>query len=314
MRAFAVRSFGEAPALHDLPTPDGSGTFLVRVRFAGVNPADYKRIDRLTADSAFPSVVGVDFAGVLERVPPKERKLHVGDRVFGMARTFGSYAEYTAVGRGVTAEALALTPDVVTDEQAAALPVPAIAALRSLDLLRVGAGKRLVITGALGGVGGYAVQMARARGAHVIAIVRGNIDEARLLGADETYDASSGDVIDAVRISHPDGVDSVLDIVNGSDGIHRNAEILKPEGNLVSTVYAADEAWFAERGVTAHNVSSSTNPLSSERGLDEVASMLARGMITTRIRSTVELHGAGQILQRLRNGGLRGKAVIRLVP
>jgi NADPH2:quinone reductase len=96
-----------------------------------------------------------------------------------MARTHGSYAEYTAVEPGVKAEALARIPDGVTDEQAAALPIPAITALGSLELLGIAAGNRLVVMGATGGVGGYAVQMARSRGAHVIATVRGDADEAR---------------------------------------------------------------------------------------------------------------------------------------
>src|SRR5271169_6556598 len=191
MRAFTVQSFGEAPAIHDLPIPAADGAFLVRVRYAGVNPIDYKLLERLTVSSTYPFVMGIDFAGAVERVPAGERDLRAGDRVFGMARTHGAYAEYTAVGPGVTAEALARIPDGVPDEQAAALPVPAIAALGSLELLGVGADQRLVVMGATGGVGGYAVQMARARGAHVIATVRGEADEARRLGANEVYDTKT---------------------------------------------------------------------------------------------------------------------------
>lgn len=201
MRAFAVRSFGEAPAIHDLPTP--------------------------AAD--------------------------------------GAYAEYTAVAPGVKTEPLARIPDGVTDEQAAALPVAGITALRSLELLGVTADERLVVIGATGGVGGYAVQMARARGAHVVATVRGD----------------------------------------GSNAIRRDAEILNSGGSLVSTLYAADVGWFAGRRITAHNIASSANPLSSPQGLNEVARMLADGTITARICSTVELDGAGQMLEKLRHGPSR---------
>jgi NADPH:quinone reductase len=312
MRAFAVRSFGEAPAIHDLPIPAVDDAFLIRVRYAGVNPIDYKLLERLTATSTYPFVVGIDFAGVVERVPKGEREFRAGDRIFGMAWTHGAYAEYTAVAPSVKTEPLARIPDDVTDEQAAALPIPAITALGSLELLGVAAGQRLVVMGATGGVGGYAVQMARSRGAHVSATVRGDADEARRLGAEEVYDTKAVDVVDALRASHPDGVDAVLDLVNGSDAIRRDAEILKSGGSLVSTIYAADEAWFAERQITAHNIASSANPLSSPQGLNEVAHMLADGTITARIRSMVELDGAGQLLEQLRNGGLRGKAVIRL--
>jgi NADPH2:quinone reductase len=126
MRAFAVRSFGEAPAIHDLPIPAEDGAFLIRVRYAGVNPIDYKLLEKLTVTSTYPFIMGVDFAGVIERVPTGESDLRTGDRVFGMARTHGSYAEYTAVAPNVkTPIPLARIPDGVTDEQAAALPVAA---------------------------------------------------------------------------------------------------------------------------------------------------------------------------------------------
>jgi len=256
--------------------------------------------------------MGIDFAGVVERVPTGDSDFHPGDRLFGMARTHGSYAEYTAVAPGAKTEPLARIPDGVTDQQAAALPIAAITALGSLELLRVTADQRLVVMGATGGVGGYAVQMARSRGAHVIATVRGDVEEARRLGAEEVYDTNAVDVVAALRASHPDGVDAVLDLVNGRDAIRRDAEILKSGGSLVSTLYAADEGWFAARHITTHNIASSANHLSSPQGLTEVAHMLADGTITARIGSVVELDGVGQMLETLRKGSLRGKAVIRL--
>jgi NADPH:quinone reductase-like Zn-dependent oxidoreductase len=166
--------------------------------------------------------------------------------------------------------------------------------------------------GATGGVGGYAVQMARSRGAHVIATVRGDADEARGLGAEEVYDTKAVDVVDALHASHPEGVDAVLDLVNGPEAIRRDAEILKPGGTLVSTIFAADEGWFAERKITARNIGTNSNSLSWPEGLNEVARMLVNGTITARVRSTVDLNGAAEILEKLRNGGLRGKAVIRI--
>ncbi len=312
MRAFAVLRFGAAPGLHNLPVPAADGAFLIRVRYAGVNPLDNNLLGRLTASSAYPFVVGVDFAGVIERAPAGAGDLKVGERVFGVARTHGSYAEYTAVAPAARLEPLAVIPDGIPDEQAAALPTSAVTALRTLQLLDVTAGQRLVVMGATGGVGGYAVQMAVSRGVHVIATVRGDADEARRLGAAEVYDSQAADVIDALRTAHPGGVDAVLDLVNGPDAIRRDAEILRPGGTLVSTIFAADEAWFAERHITAHNHASSANPLLSRPGLDTVVRMLADGTITARIGSVAGLDEAGQILERLRTGGLRGKAVIRL--
>ena len=268
-------------------------------------------VARLTATSKYPFVLGVDFAGIVEGAPKGERTLRAGERVFGMARAHGTYAEHTAVAPGVKTEPLARIPDGVTDEQAAALPVPAITALRSLELLGVTAGQRLVVMGATGAVGGYTVQMARERGVHVIGTVRGDVDEARRIGAEEVYDTKVVDVFDALRTAHPDGVDAVLDIVNGPEVTRRDAEVLKPGGGLVSTRYAADETWFAERQVTAFNIATTTNPLSSPEGLTEVARMLADGTITARIRSIVQPDDIGAMREKLRSGGLHGKVVIR---
>lgn len=312
MRALAVLRFGAAAAIHDLPVPAADGVCVIRETFAGVNPLDYSLIDRLTAASAFPFVVGVDFAGVVEQVPAGEKDLHVGDRVFGSVRGHGTYAEHTAVARGARAEPLALIPDAVTDQQAAALPVAGSAALGSLNQLGVTAGQRVVVMGAAGGVGGYAVQIALSLGARVIGTVRGDTGEAGRLGAEEVYDTQAGDVIEELRAAHPDGVDAILDLVSGPDAIRRDAEILRPGGRLVSTTHAADEKWFAARQISAHNLSAPANPMLSAPGLAELARMLADGTITTRISSTVELDDAAVTLGKLRDGKLHGKAVIRV--
>jgi NADPH:quinone reductase-like Zn-dependent oxidoreductase len=210
---------------------------LIRVRFAGVNPLDNNLLGRLTAASSYPFVASIDFAGVAERVPAGDHGLQVGDRVFGMARTHGSYAEYTAVAPAAAMEPLAKIPDGVADDQAAA---------------------------------------------------------------------------HALHAAHPDGVDAVLDLFNGPDAIRRDAGVIRPGGHLVSTIFAADEGWFAKRQITAHNHSSRANPLISPQGLSTVGQLLADGTITARIGSTVDLDGAGQVLEELRHGGLPGKAIIRL--
>ena len=123
MRAFAVRTFGEAPTLQDLPIPSADSAVLIRVKYAGINPLDNILVERLTSTSKYPFVLGVDFAGIVERAPEGELSLRTGERVFGMARTHGAYAEYTAVAPGIKTEPLARIPDGVTDEQAAALPI-----------------------------------------------------------------------------------------------------------------------------------------------------------------------------------------------
>src|SRR6202046_4312882 len=156
-----------------------------------------------------------------------------------MSRTHGAYVDQTAVVPGAKTEPLAHIPDGVTDEQAAALPIPGITALASLNLLGFSAGQRVVVLGATGGVGGYAVQIARSRGAHVIATVRGDVDEARRLGGGEIYDTNAVDVLSAVRSAHPDGIDAVLDLISGPDAIRKDADVLRPGGSIVSANHAA---------------------------------------------------------------------------
>ena len=192
-----------SPALYDLPIPSADSASLIRVNYAGINPLDNILAERLTATSKYPFVLGVDFAGIVERAPEGERSprrrtsLWYGPNARSVRRVHCRRA-------GGDDEPLARIPDGVTDEQAAALPIAGITALRSIELLGVTEGQRLVVMGATGGVGGYTVQMAWARGVHVIATVRGDVDEARRLGAEEVYDAEAVDVFDALRTSHPE--------------------------------------------------------------------------------------------------------------
>jgi NADPH:quinone reductase len=312
VRAFAVERLGATPAILELAKPTSPGGHVVRVTHAGVNPLDYKLVDTLTAHSSYPFVLGVDFAGVLEEAPPTDHELAVGDRVFGIARTHGSYAEYTAVPTNTKAEALARIPDGVAAQHAAALPISGITALGAVNFCQLTQGQRIAVMGATGGVGGYAVQIARSRGAHVIATVHREADEAVKLGAEEVYDSLDIDVIDAIKQKHPDGLDAVLDVVNGADAIRRDADILKVGGRLVSTLYVADIPWFAERHISAENIASIENPLASREGLTELGGLLAAGAITARVTATEPLADAAALLDRLRHGRVHGKAVLRM--
>jgi D-arabinose 1-dehydrogenase-like Zn-dependent alcohol dehydrogenase len=156
------------------------------------------------------------------------------------------------------------------------------------------------------------VQLARARGVHVIATVHRDAEEAARLGAEDVYDSLDVAVIDAIKRRHPQGVDAVLAAVNGADAIRRDAEILKANGRLVSTLYAAAIPWFAEREIAAENIASVQNPLASRQGLTELARFMAAGAISARITTTESLANAGAILDRLRHAGVHGKAVIRV--
>jgi NADPH2:quinone reductase len=312
MRALALLRFGDRPSVQEVAIPSMDDAALIRVTFAGVNPIDYILIDQLSAASKFPFVVGLDFAGIMERASPYRPDLSVGDRVFGIARAHGSYAEYTVVSPNLEGEALARIPPGVSDDQAASLPIPGVTALRSIEWLDVQAGQRVLVMGATGAVGGFAVQIASSRGAEVYATGFGDLDEAYRLGAKEAYDAKSSDVLADLHTKHPSGIDAILDVVNGPTTIQNDVNVLKKGGKLVSTRYAADQHWFSERGVTTLNISSKTNPLASTDGLTKLGEMLAKGTISARIHRRAELNDAGSILQQLHTDALGGKTVIHI--
>jgi NADPH2:quinone reductase len=312
MRALALRRLGDRPSVQEIAVPSADDAALIRVTFAGVNPVDCILIDQLSAASKFPFVAGLDFAGIIERASPHRPDLSAGDRVFGIARAHGSYAEYTVVSPSQEGEALARIPAGVADDQAASLPIPGITALGSIEWLDVQAGQRILVMGATGAVGGFAVQMASARGAEVYATGFGDLDQAYRLGAKEAYDAKSSDALAALRTKHPSGMDAILDVVNGPTTIQNDVNVLKKGGKLVSTRYAADPHWFSERGVTTLNISSKTNPLASTAGLTKLGEMLANGTISARIHRHAELNDASSVLQQLHTGTLGGKTVIHV--
>ncbi len=144
----------------------------------------------------------------------------------------------------------------MADDQAAALPIPAVTALRTVDLFEVTAGQHVVVVGATGGVGGHAVQIARSRGAHVIATGRGDADEARRLGSGEVYDSLTVDVIDALHAHHPDGVDAVLDLVNG-----RSPSPVTPRSSGPADIWSRPPSRRTKAGLlTGRSLPSTTPP------------------------------------------------------
>ena len=311
MRAFAIARYGVPPALLELPEPTGPEV-AVHVRFAGVNPIDWKAIDRLSEDDQFPYVPGQDFAGVATHVegdPGVERR----DRIFGIAQAYGTYAEATLVPELTAGEAVARIPDGLGFEEAAALPTAGLAALAALDVLRVGRGTTLAIVGATGGVGSYATQIAKARGAHVIAIVRDDVDDARVLGADEAIDVSAGDPIAAIRRAHSDGITAILDVVSSPDAVARDLDALDRGGRIASTIYALDEKKVRERGFEAHNVNLREMPQASADGLTRLAEMVLSGIVRVRIAEVQPLANAADVLDRGKRGQIRGgKALLQV--
>jgi NADPH:quinone reductase-like Zn-dependent oxidoreductase len=273
------------PVTSPRPEP-GLGEILVRVHAAGVNPVDgYNRESGLFLGKP-PFVLGWDVSGTVEAVGVGVTLYAPGDEVFGLLpfpHGHGAYAQY-AVG---PARVFVPKPARLDHVQAAALPLAGLTAWQALvETAHIGEGSRVLINGASGGVGHLAVQIAKARGAYVIALASAaRTDFVRSLGADEVIDYTTTDLTQAVR-----DVDAVLESIGG-DYPAKALKVLKPGGILVSTVGhtlppVAAEA--AERGIRLAGLFVEADRL----GMTALADLAASGRLTPAIAATFPLDQA----------------------
>ena len=275
MRAFALPDERSGASFMELPTPEPRADQVrVRVRASSVNGFDVFVASGMARDMMehrYPVVVGKDYAGVVDAVGEGVTRFSVGDEVAGIAPPAqhlaeGAYAEFIAV----PAEGF-IEPKPVTlgFEQAASVGLAALTALVALDAAGVGREDLVLVAGATGGVGTYAVQLAAARGASVIATALPD-DETwiRGLGASEVVDYSA-DVAAAVRASHPEGIDALIDAVNRGDAHGPLADLVKDGGRVATTTGAADVEALARRDVSAENVFAQIDPNPYARVLEQ---------------------------------------------
>lgn len=230
-RAVLIRAYGGAAEVAEITRPTaGHGQVLVRVRAAGVNGIDWKVRDGLVQQAfplQLPAVLGIELAGVVEAVGPGASRFRVGDRVMGPLGGLGAYADFVAVDEAN----LVRTPHGLDDVHAAAIPVAAVAAWQSLHHAGpIAAGRRILIHGAAGGLGGYAVQYAKRAGSEVFATASAvHLDFVRSLGADHAIDYRAQRFEAVAR-----DIDLVLDYVGG-EVLDRSWQVLKKEGAIVGT-------------------------------------------------------------------------------
>jgi NADPH:quinone reductase-like Zn-dependent oxidoreductase len=305
MRAVTLDAFDAAPAVRDdLPDPTaGAGGLVVRVRASSVNPVDNAiaaGMLREMVEHDFPVVVGRDYAGTVEAIGADDGYA-VGDEVFG----FLLHANPT-VHEGSWAELIALTPEMQVAPKPASVdlaaagvaPLAGIAALAAVDALALSEGETILIVGATGGVGSFAVQLAARAGAAIIApALPEDGDYLRELGVTEQLDRD-GDVIAAVRDGHPDGVDALLDLVFYAPGAFDGA--LRDGARVASSNGAAGE------GPGRTNVMA----VPSEDNLRRLAALLDDGTLQVRVHDTFELDRATDALQALATEHVRGKLAI----
>ncbi|MGC0313020.1 NADP-dependent oxidoreductase [Kitasatospora acidiphila] len=312
MRAVVVREFGGPGALAvvQVPVPvPGAGQLRIEVAAAGVNPVDAVTRSGVLAELGLlprpaGSTVGIgwDVAGTVAELGPGTRGFAVGDRVIGLRDRLdvplGAYAEHLVLD----ASAVAPLPDALPAVAAATLPLNALTADQALDLLDLPAGASLLVTGAAGGVGGFAVELAaRQRGLRVVAVAgAADHDALRAMGARWLVDREVPDLAAAVRELVPGGVDGALDAA--LLGI-RAMGAVRNRGAFVSV---AGDVPVGLRGIRVRTVwIAADGP-----ALGRLAELAARGELTLRVADTLPLAQAEQAHRRLARGGLRGRLVL----
>ena len=249
MKAARVHQFGPPHVItnDNLPRPTpGPGQLLVRVKAAGVGPWDaLVREGKSALHQSLPLILGSELAGIVEAIGPEVSGFEPGEEVYGATNEqfTGAYAEYAVTSAGM----MAPKPAKLDFIEAASAPIVAVTAWQMLfDYAHASAGQSVLIHGAAGNVGAYAVQLARRTGLHVIASAgSGDVEYVRSLGAERIVDYQTERFEESVI-----GMDVVLDTIGG-DPQQRSLRVLKPDGILVSSVSPVPEAAQKRYGVRA---------------------------------------------------------------
>lgn len=317
MKAVAINGYGgpERLVLMDLPKPEPvAGEILVRVYSAGVNPVDTKiRMGLLKnrIPNQFPLIPGWDAAGVVESVGPGVHRFKPGDEVYAYCRKpiiqHGTYAEYIALAESV----VALKPVNLSFEESAAIPLAGLTAWQSLfDVAGLRAGQTVLVHAASGGVGGFAVQLARDRGAKVIATCSaGNADHVKKLGADHVIDYTAQDFREGVRHAVPGGVDVAFDTVGG-DVQTRSADCVRPGGILVAILAFTNEEDIKVKGVIPRYHFVAPNAAQ----LEELAEMAEGERLKVHLAAVLPLEQAAKAHELIETRRTVGKIVLRVRP
>jgi NADPH:quinone reductase-like Zn-dependent oxidoreductase len=299
MKAVQFTDYGEPDVLHvaDVEEPHaGAGQIRVAVKGAGVNPIDWKRRTGVMRDAMpvdFPSIPGIEVAGVVDEVGDGVTGVAVGDEVFGSS-VGGASAEYAVLDQYAT------KPASLPWEEAAGLPLAVETSVRTLDLLGVEPGQTVLVNGAAGGVGSAAVQFARARGARVIGTAsEGNHEFLRSLGAEPTVYGDG--LVERVRELAPDGVDRALDTA-GKGALPDLIEITGSPDNVVT---------ISDFTAPQHGVRVTTGADGrSWQALGQAAQLYEEGKLSLSVERTFPFSQAPEAHRISQEGHVRGKLVL----
>jgi len=316
VRAMVTPQFGGSDLFEardvEKPQPE-TGEVLVRVVAAGTNPVDAKfRAAGGSIGLEAPIVLGADISGVVEEVGAGVTDLAPGDEVYYTPEVFGprsngAYAEYHAA----KADIVAKKPAPLSHEEAAAVPLAGGTAYEAIvRRLAVRVGETILIHGGAGGVGSFAVQIARAAGARVLATASTDNQEAlKELGADVSIDYRSQDATEvALEDTGGEGVDAVFDAVGGATTVD-SIPATKPFGRLATILGAqGDLTPHYQKNQTFYGVF-----LTRERArLEEMGALIGREQVRPLVTEVLPLEEVGKAHERLDSGHGRGKVVLRV--
>jgi NADPH:quinone reductase-like Zn-dependent oxidoreductase len=297
MMAWRVHEFGppETMQFERVPVPDpGPGEVLLKVHAAGVGPWDgWIRAGRSALPQPLPLILGSDLSGEVRAIGPDVADRRVGDQVYGVTnpRFIGAYAEYALASAAMVAR----KPTSIDYIKAASVPVIAVTAWQGLfDQAQLKAGQTVLIHGAAGNVGAYAVQMARRAGIRIIATAAADdLDYVRELGADTVVDYQTQRFENVTR-----DADAVLDLVGGETQT-RSFQVLRQGGKLISAVSQPDQGLAKSHGVDAifFLVKVTTGYLT------EIARLIDSGELSTQVGTIIPLadaHEAHLMLEGIR--------------
>ena len=327
MKAYALQGFDLPPELVDLPKPaPGRGEILIRVHATSVNPVDSlvrSGFFKTMQEYRFPAIFGRDVSGIVEQVGEGVTRHTVGDAVYGFVKRphigDGTFAEYVVVPQDMF---VAPAPTRCSLVDAGVLGLSGITALECVDAVPSGPGSILLVNGATGGVGSFAVQIAAAGGAEVIATARSAVqaDFVRSLGAKHVVDWSEGDLAGQVRSLAPQGIDGFVDVARhatpvaigvGEEEKHEQfaqlcRELLRAGGAASSTTNGGAPALLGSIPFT--NVHSTPSPESLAR----MTTLVDEGSIVAPVNRTFGFDDIGAAFDRLLAGPSLGKIAVVL--
>jgi len=308
MRAIQIHQYGAADtlSLEDIATPNlQDHELLVAVRYSGVNPIDVKiRSGNMQGGlpKQFPFVPGWELAGIVEQVGASVTSFKPGDAVYSMPNfgQGGSYAAFVAINETEVAP----KPETLTFAQAAAVPMVAGAAYTSLFKFgNLASGQRILIHGAAGAVGSFAVQMAKAAGAFVVGTATGEgIPQLLALGADDVIDYVNEDFATSEKAK---GMDLVLDLVGG-ETLMRSFGLVKKGGLLLSTAMPLWPEKAAEAGIRADFVFTSPDSVMFRK----IATLIDTGKLKVNTPEVLPLADAKKAHEMIENRIAKGKMVL----